>query len=500
MSNNLLIYGPPASGKSTIVKKLAQIFNLRSIDLDQEIESRTGDTISQIIDAIGESGFRKVEADIFQDVILSNENAIIALGEGTLLDSESRKLAEAENTVVCLEPDQADLDRNFSNDAKCMSLCSGNKEKYKQLLIERRSHYLSFENRIASAFIDCNIDEENGLSSILIGKMLQKGIATFINTLFSKSKVYVIYDKNVKCYANSICKDLTNCVGSTKIVASEHNKNMKTVEKMLQKINDANIARNDMLVSIGGGITSDIVGFTASIWKRGVRWLNIPTTLLSMIDASVGGKTGVNFNGAKNMLGAFHKPAIVFIDDNFLDTLDHEQFIQGYAEAYKHFLIDSNVCRDNADVVKLLKSIENKDKTVSRCRTISRFLNVKLKIVQKDPFDKNGEREKLNLGHTVAHAIETITNNKISHGAAVAIGIVEELQLAKKRKILSDDNLLTTVANDLKALGLPTSIPKKYSFDDLLNLMKKDKKNSNGYIKFVILESMHQTKEIFLHW
>ena len=98
--------------------------------------------------------------------------------------------------------------------------------------------------------------------------------------MFSKSKVYVIYDKNVKRYANSICKDLTNCVGSTKIVASEHNKNMKTVEKMLQKINDANIARNDMLVSIGGGITSDIVGFTASIWKRGVRWINIQTTLL----------------------------------------------------------------------------------------------------------------------------------------------------------------------------------------------------------------------------
>ena len=276
---------------------------------------------------------------------------------------------------------------------------------------------------------------------------------------------------------------------------------MKTVDKIIAQLDDKKVNRNDILISIGGGITSDITGFAASIWKRGIRWISIPTTLLSMVDASVGGKTGVNYNEGKNIIGAFHKPSLVMIDYCFLLSLKSNELKEGYAEAYKHYLLDEDLKSifesSNMSAVDLLLSLGEMPafQDYSDWKTIAKFLNTKVKTVKRDPFEKNGLRARLNLGHTVAHALEAYTNYKISHGQAVAIGICEELRIARDNHILKDDSLLCKVESDLKALGLPTKLPRGIKLEDLVPLMHKDKKNTSCSISFILLESQCNTVE-----
>ena len=503
--NNVLIYGPPASGKSFIGKKLAEMFNVQFIDLNEEIEARTGDKIEQIISILGEKGFRKVEEDIFNDVVFSNNNAIIALGGGALLSPESRKIAELENVVLCLDWDRKDLEHNFLKDDKDRQWCKDDLEQYRKLLDARRDHYKSFTYQITNAFLDPNVAEENGLSTIFVGKMFSKAIAVLLMALFPKSKFSVVYDQNVKKEADAISKSLEDAgvLSGVKfsVKAIEKNKSMKTVDKIIAQLDDKKVNRNDILISIGGGITSDITGFAASIWKRGIRWISIPTTLLSMVDASVGGKTGVNYNEGKNIIGAFHKPTLVMIDYCFLLSLKSKELKEGYAEAYKHYLLDEDLKSifesSNMSAVDLLLSLGQMPafQDYSDWKTIAKFLNTKVKTVKRDPFEKNGLRARLNLGHTVAHALEAYTGYKISHGQAVAIGICEELRIARDNNVLKDDSLLCKVESDLKALGLPTELPKGIKLEDLVSLMHKDKKNTSYSISFILLESQCNTVE-----
>lgn len=506
--NNILIYGPPASGKTYLGKKLAEIFKVQFIDLDQEIVDRTGDQIEDIIKILGEKGFRNVEADIFEDVVFTNNNAIISLGGGALLSDTSKKIAETENVVLCLNQDRKTLECNFLNDNKKRPLCNEGLDEYRKLLDDRKDHYSAFDYQLTNVFIDNAINEENGLSNIFIGKLFNGALSKIIVTLFQKSKISIVYDENVKNIALKIQKEIENANLFSgicyKIKASEKQKNIGTVDKILSEFNEINVNRNDIVISIGGGITSDIVGFAASIWKRGIRWINIPTTLLSMVDASTGGKTGVNYGNAKNNIGSFHKPACVFIDYNFLLSLNKNELNEGYAEAYKHYLLDNEMQKcfkeGNLNIVEILQQIGKQPsyQDYFDWKLLAKFLNTKIKIVAKDPLEKNGNRAILNLGHTIGHAIEIKTKYKISHGNAVSIGICEELRLAKREGILKNENLLDQTIDDLNQLGLPTQFPKGISFEDLLDIMHKDKKNDSYRIKFILLEDIGKPVDFYI--
>lgn len=502
--NNLLIYGPPASGKSFIGKKLADMFKIQFIDLDEEIERRTGDSIGKIIEILGEKGFRNVEADIFEDVVFTNSNAVVSLGGGTLLRESSRKIAEVENHVLCLEWDQKDLEANFLRDEKKRPLCQRGIEEYRTLLKDRKNHYKSFTHQLTNAFLDPDPNLENGLSNIFIGKLHSGILVNLIPILFPKSKISVVFDRNVEKEAEKFTSSLKekNVLGAeVELSVSEKMKSLKTVGRILEKFDEVGMTRKDIVVSIGGGITSDITGFAASMWKRGVQWINIPTTLLSMVDASVGGKTGVNFSKAKNIIGAFHKPSCVFIDYQFLLTLKKSELVEGYAEAYKHYLLDENLKKtfdsSESTVVEALLRLGGMPafNDFAEWKLVSKFLNPKVKVVKNDPFEKCGERAKLNLGHTVAHALEAVSKYKISHGQAVAIGICEELRIAEENGILEDKSLLKRACRDLASLGLQTELPKGIARSDLLRYMKKDKKNDGRGIKFILLKRQCETVE-----
>ena len=289
-------------------------------------------------------------------------------------------------------------------------------------------------------------------------------IADISALLSGEREVYVVYDRNVEWVAMGI-------PGVRKsIVTSEQVKSMDTVLEICNWLLEQNASRNALLVAVGGGITSDLVGFAASIYKRGIRYANVPTTLLAQVDAAIGGKTGVNFQDYKNMLGAFHMPEFTVICPEPLKTLPEREFKGGLAEMLKTFII-----ADAAAYKQALGGVSGE--------LIARAAAIKAAIVERDPFEK-GERAKLNLGHTFAHAIEhqaRVKGDDITHGEAVAIGIIMAAEMAEKEG-LAEKGLAARLRADFKALGLPTECP----YENLEEAMKKDKKAEGGKIKYVL--------------
>ena len=272
--------------------------------------------------------------------------------------------------------------------------------------------------------------------------------------------------------------------------ASEKNKNQKSVDKILSILLSKNYNRNDCLISVGGGITGDVSGFVASIFKRGLKFVNIPTTLLSQVDSSIGGKTGVNTKYGKNLVGAFYQPNLVISEINFLKSLPKRELVCGYGEILKHALIADkkffSFLNKNGSKVLTLKSpfVE---------KAIYKSCLIKKKIVEADE-KETGIRKILNYGHTFAHAYEATSgySKKLNHGEAVLLGIKTAAKFSLLNKILSIKEF-NLIEDHLRKLDLPSNINKKFSIKNLnkiLSFMKKDKKNNTNKINLVLLKKI----------
>lgn len=259
--------------------------------------------------------------------------------------------------------------------------------------------------------------------------------------------------------------------------AGEENKVMEVCFQVWQAMTDYKISRSDLVINLGGGVVSDMGGFIASIFKRGVNFVNIPTSLLAMVDASVGGKTGIDLGPFKNQLGVFANPLAVYIDHRFLSTLPKEEWINGYAEMLKHGVIAS---RKHWDVIAT-KSPFDID-----LADIFESVHIKNQIVLNDP-KESGERKLLNFGHTVGHALEGYfleTNQKIPHGLAVAWGMIVESQLSSNQGLMNESDFIEL----LKVINsnFPPLPDLKEIQEQLIELMRQDKKNKDGRINFVL--------------
>ena len=267
------------------------------------------------------------------------------------------------------------------------------------------------------------------------------------------------------------------------VVAEERNKTMQTVEEVIQKLLELHADRDVLLLGVGGGITTDICGFVASIYKRGVACGLVPTTLLGMVDAAIGGKNGVNMLGYKNMLGTIRQPEFVVSTIDFLQTLDAEEVRQGLAEMLKVFLIKGKYFEEcgaffaDHGVGEMLKDAT---KRIQLQVFIEKAVAVKELLVCEDERD-NGVRQLLNLGHTFGHALERCTG--MAHGDAVAIGLVCAVRCADS----ADSELVTRV---LQSCGLPVEIPAGVSREALLEAMMQDKKRADGRCRVVVLEAV----------
>lgn len=253
--------------------------------------------------------------------------------------------------------------------------------------------------------------------------------------------------------------------------SGETNKTIETVGRIWSAFARAGIGRKDTVTAVGGGVTGDLVGFAAATWMRGIDWVNVPTTLLSMVDASYGGKTACDLAEGKNLAGAFHPPRRVVIDTAFLDTLPEREMKSGRAEMIKHEIIGDLPPGGGAARPSEAELKAN--------------IGVKVAIVRRDPLEKTGERMKLNMGHTVGHAVERATDFAVSHGEAVAIGCVEEARLAE-RLALAPAGWAEALAARFAAAGLPTALPEGLTFDGLKTLMKGDKKREGDTVVFAL--------------
>ena len=344
--------------------------------------------------------------------------------------------------------------------------------------------------------IKLKIKMKNQQYPILIGNGASNNIKKILKkNLVNFNKCLIIIDNKVP---KKMIKKILQNFSKKKLVvhyfkASEIHKNQKSVDKILSILLKKNFNRNDCLISIGGGITGDVSGFAASIFKRGLRFVNIPTTLLAQVDSSIGGKTGINNKYGKNLIGAFYQPGLVISDTNFLKSLPKRELICGYGEILKHALIVDrkffNYLDSNGSKILNLKSPFLEKSIYKSCL-------IKKKIVEADEKEKN-LRKILNFGHTFAHAYEASLkySKKLNHGEAVILGIMTASKFSLLNNFMKEKEF-KLIENHLKKLNLQSDINKFFSNIDLykiLSFMKKDKKNNTNKINLVLLKKIGNT-------
>ena len=294
-------------------------------------------------------------------------------------------------------------------------------------------------------------------------------------------KLFLLMDETTQQLCLPVVQDIPCLKGATHIVigATDTHKTLDTLAKVWTELGNGGGTRHSLMVNLGGGMVTDLGGFAASTFKRGIKYINIPTTLLSMVDASVGGKTGINFNGLKNEIGVFNAPETVILDTEFLKTLDHENILSGYAEMLKHGLISTE--KQWAELLNF--DLEDLEKLGA---IVGESVEVKQRIVTEDPTEK-GIRKALNLGHTVGHAFESLALQRqpVLHGYAVAWGLVCELYLSVAKTGFPVDKMRQTVKFIFDNYGrMPITCD---DYPTLLELMTHDKKNVAGQINFTLL-------------
>lgn len=300
--------------------------------------------------------------------------------------------------------------------------------------------------------------------------------------IVTDSQVGPLYADQVKKELEKVCRRVTVYT----IPAGEAHKTLDTVRGVYEHLILEHFDRKDLLAALGGGVVGDLTGFTAATYLRGIGFIQIPTTLLSQVDSSIGGKTGVDFAQYKNMVGAFNQPKLVYMNLDVLKTLPKEQFASGMAEALKSGLIrDQEYFTYLCDEIKAIQSLEQE----AILRTVSGSCKIKREVVQNDPKEK-GERALLNFGHTIGHAIEKLSDFTLYHGECVALGMVAAAYISFKSGNISKEDL-EKIEHIISAYNLPIRLKTaKMSADDVLAATKSDKKMEDGRVKFVLLHAI----------
>lgn len=304
----------------------------------------------------------------------------------------------------------------------------------------------------------------------------------------SERKVCIVSDSNVfPLYGNQILENLNGkCIALAQFVfpAGEQNKNLETVKKLYEHLILNHFERRDLVIALGGGVVGDLSGYAAATYLRGIDFVQVPTTLLSQVDSSIGGKTGVDFDSYKNMVGAFHQPSLVYMNLNTLTSLNEQQFACGMGEILKHGLIKSASYYEW--LINHMTEI-NERKMPVLLKMVQESCKIKRDVVEKDPTEK-GERALLNFGHTIGHAIEKIKSPQLLHGQCVALGYVAAAYISFKRGLLSVEEFYEirdmNVGFDLSFLveGIDSK--------EILRITKSDKKMDSGKVKFILLEKI----------
>ncbi len=297
--------------------------------------------------------------------------------------------------------------------------------------------------------------------------------------IVTDSNVAPLYLETIRETVQKACSEVCTFL----FPAGEASKTLDTVRMLYEKLIQEGFDRHDFLLALGGGVVGDLTGFASATYLRGISFIQVPTTLLAQIDSSIGGKTGVDFDSYKNMVGAFHQPALVYINTKTLLSLPEEQFACGMAELLKHGLIEDLSYYDWT--ISHREEIRSRD-AATLLSMVGRSCEIKRAVVQRDPNETTGERALLNFGHTIGHAIEKLTNFDLLHGQCVALGTLAAAYISRQRGLIGEEDLEKIRKTNLE-FGLPVSFSGP-SAAEIIAATKKDKKMEAGLIRFVLLE------------
>lgn len=495
LKSKIWLYGPPSSGKTTIGQRLAADLDRPFWDLDGEIEKHSGKAIPQIFADDGEVGFRERERAALQEV-LAREEGIIALGGGALLSSENRALVEAAGPILCLTaPFEILLARLQAAAAERPLLAGDAAARLRELLERRAAHYASFPLQFDSGSL--SPEQAAWEIQLALGAFHVRGmgegydvrvtpgglemVGDALEVRGSGGPIALVSDESVgERYAPRVVESLEKAGYRPHpifIPAGETHKTVVTLQHLWEAFVNAEIERGSTVLALGGGVVSDLAGFAAATFGRGVPWAVLPTTLLAMVDASLGGKTGIDLPQGKNLVGAFHPPSLVLADPDCLATLPETELRSGLAEVVKHGVIGDAALFELC--ARGWAALQADWTTVVR-----RGMGVKVRVIQSDPFEK-GLRAVLNFGHTIGHAVERLSEYRLRHGEAAAIGMVAETRLAE-RLGLAEAGSAEGLAAVLRGLGLPTEIPAQMSQAAILQAAQVDKKRRAGRLRFAL--------------
>lgn len=501
---NVVVTGFMGTGKTTVGREVARRLGRPFVDMDAEIEAWTGKSIPRIFVEDGEAAFRQMEAALCEE-LSAQQGLVIATGGGALVDSNNRALMMKSGTVVCLTCDVDKIlhrvNAGGNSDRPLLNVADPHAE-IERLLEVRREAYaaipwqidttgLSIEEVAArvmeiASVITLPVRYPGGEYPIHIGNGLLAHVGGSLRAVDvpEGSRVAVVSNPVVSPLYGTQVEDALRSAGFQPLACSipdgEPHKTLATVAALYDQFLASGLDRSGTVLSLGGGVTSDVAGFAAATFMRGVRFAQVPTTLLAMVDASVGGKTGVDLPRGKNLVGAFKQPALVVVDPTVLATLPAEEIRSGMAEVIKHGVIgDPDLFAELKARSGALSSWWEEGGAVR----IERALRVKIEVVEEDPFEQ-GCRAVLNLGHTVGHALERLTGFAMRHGEAVSIGIVAAARIAGELG-QANPSLADRIEAVLSAWGLPVRCP-PFGADDIWQAMAHDKKRRGRGLRWVL--------------
>jgi len=521
---SVVLVGMMGAGKTSVGKRLAAKLGLPFVDADAEIEAGAQLTIPEIFERFGEAYFRDGERKVIARLLASGPQ-VLATGGGAFMNKSTRDNIVRHGVSIWLKPDiEVLLARVHKKSNRPLLKTADPEETLRRLLAERSPTYALADITIESkegpheAVVDMALRQlaaalfatggsdakrrrvvEAALGaraySILIGPGLIDAAGDEIARIAPGAKCAVVTDARVApLYLDRLTASLDGAgLRPVPVVCppGEATKSYAEFARVSDALIEANIERRDLVVALGGGVIGDLAGFCAATLRRGVRFIQAPTTLLAQVDSSVGGKTGINSPHGKNLVGAFHQPSLVLADTDCLDTLSGREFRAGYAEVVKYGLIGDR---------EFFEFLEANWREVfaggpARVDAIARSCAAKVRVVVADETEQ-GERALLNLGHTFGHALESLARydaKRLVHGEAVSVGLSLAFRLSRKLGLCSGQDVMRVDAH-LKTVGLPTRIQDIPRLDasprDLLHAMRQDKKVDRGRITFILAKGI----------
>jgi shikimate kinase/3-dehydroquinate synthase len=500
-ARNLVLTGFMGTGKTRIGREVARRLGRPFVDMDAEIEARSGKPIPRIFAKDGEAAFRRMEADLCQE-LGSQTGCVIATGGGALLDVANREAMMRGGIVVCLTSDVDEIQRRLSEgDAPRRPLLEvpDPRAEIERLLAARQDAYAVIPWQVDTAgssveevverviqladVVTLRVGHPGGQYPIYLGDGLlaHAGGALRASGAAQGSRVAVVSNPVVEPLYGAQLETALRAAGFQPVVCTipdgEEYKTLDTVAGLYDQFLKGGLDRSSGVISLGGGVTGDIAGFAAATFMRGVPFVQVPTTLLSMVDASVGGKVGVDLPQGKNLAGAFKQPALVVVDPGVLATLPAEEVRSGMSEVIKHGIIGA------PDLFAELESPHPESQCPMSVSQLARALEVKIQIIEADPFEQ-GRRAVLNLGHTVAHALERLSDYGLRHGEAVAIGMVAAARISAELG-RAEPSLPGRIEAALAAWGLPVRCP-PFGVGEIWEAMAHDKKRRGRSQRWVL--------------